>query len=95
MCLLILGGMRHTHVVGSRILGITALNRIGACEHVGAIWELVKHGIHVRVANRHSRVARLGLSHMGPMAEVEILKSSIEISYSRICVFRMHVGERT
>ena len=95
MCMLILGWMRHTHVVRSRILGVTALNSIGTCQHIGAFWELVKHRVHIGVADLHSRVARLGVSHMAAIAEAQIFESSGEIIYSRICVFSMHVGDRT
>lgn len=87
--------MCHSDVVRGRILRIIALNSIGASQHIGAIRELVEHGVHVGPANWHSRVARLGLSYRGTIAEIEVLEGSSEIVRSGICVFRMHVRGRT
>lgn len=92
-CLLILGGMRRSHVVRGRILGVIALNSIGTSKHISAVRELIEHGVHVGLAHRHSRVARLGLSHLGSIAEVEIFQGSGEVIHSRIDVVRMHGSE--
>lgn len=87
--------MCHSHVVRGRILVVIALNSIGASEHVGAVWELVEHGVHVGLAHWYSRVVRLALSHLGSIAKAHVLEGSSEIINSDIGVIRIHVCDRT
>ena len=87
--------MRHSHVVRGVILRVIALNSIGASQHIGTVWELVEHGIHVGLANWHSHVAQLGLSYRGAIAEIEVLEGSTKVIHSGICVFGMQVRDRT
>ena len=93
--LLILCRLRHGHVVRGGILSIIALNSIGASQHIGTVWELIEHGIHVGLANWHTRVAQLGLSYRGAIAEIEVLEGSSKVIHSGICVFGMQVRDRT
>lgn len=87
--------MRHSHVVRGGILRVIGLNSIGASQHIGTVWELVEHGIHVGLANWHSRVAQLDLSYRGAIAEVEVLEGSTKVFHTGICVFGMQVRDRT
>ena len=93
--MLIKGGMRGSHVVRIRILVVIPWNSIRASEHVSAVWELVKHGIRVGLAHWYSRVALLGLSHLGSNAEIQVLEGSGKIVNSDIAIIRMHVCNRT